>query len=295
VGTIGSVFYRFVPSRRRRDGNDDDERGERRGQSDRFAGPGRLQGLKLRDEFRANMDVGRVVGQSYPVEWVDIDEPDHEDDTDNDRTRTPGRMPTRIQAIDRGAAFFDRQEGIWTVEGNIDGAGNDDDDDDDHGRRGRRGTGKVYFDCTAGGAANLGQVWEYDPRRETLTLVFESTSITQLEGPDNVVIVPRTGDIFLQEDASETQFIRGLTPDGEIYNFAETVTNGTEFCGGCFDADGLTLFVSQQGDRSGNNPPGTFPTLPGELEGTPDARAVTYAIYGPFESRFGFRRRVSRR
>jgi secreted PhoX family phosphatase len=262
VGTIGAVFYRFVPDRR---GGDDN--GRRRG----FAGGGRLQGLKLRDEPRANMDVGRVVGRAYPVEWVDVDQPDHEDDTDDRRDRVPSFTPTRIQAIDKGAAFFDRQEGIWTA-----GEG--------------RGRGKVYFDCTTGGAQNLGQVWEYDPRRETITLIFESTSVAQLEGPDNVVLVPRTGDIFLQEDASGTQFIRGLTADGRIYDFAETVTNDTEFCGGCFDEVGFTLFVSQQGERCGNNPPGTFPSGPGALEGTPDARAVTYAIYGPFEDRAGRRR-----
>ena len=29
---------------------------------------------------------------------------------------------------------------------------------------------KVYFDCTDGGAIRRGQVWEYDPGREILTL-----------------------------------------------------------------------------------------------------------------------------
>ena len=96
--------------------------------------------------------------------------------------------------------------------------------------------------------------------------------------PDNVAIVPRTGDVFLQEDSSGSQFIRGVTPDGAIYDFAETQTNDTEFCGGCFDADGRTLFVSQQGERSGMNPPGTA------------ARSVTHAIYGPFERRHGLPR-----
>jgi uncharacterized protein len=276
VGQIGSVFYRFVPDSRRGPG-----RGPKRGDNP-YAGPGRLQGLKLRNEFRANMDVGRVVGQPYPVEWVDVDYPDHDDDTDNRRDRQPNLTPTRIQAIDKGAAFFDRQEGIWTS----DERGNRLDDGDRPGR----GNGKVYFDCTTGGPQNLGQVWEYDPGRETITLIFESTNPGQLENPDNVVIVPRTGDIFLQEDSSGDQFIRGLTKRGEIYDFAQTVTNETEFCGGCFDADGRTLFVSQQGERSGSNPPGTFPGTPGEVEGTPDARAVTYAIYGPFEDRAGLRR-----
>jgi secreted PhoX family phosphatase len=269
VGRIGAVFYRFVPDRRNRNGGDP------------FAGSGRLQALKLKNEFRADMDVGRVVGKPYPVEWIDVDEPDHEDDTDNRRDRVPGSTPTRIQAIDKGAAFFDREEGIWTDQSNI----------DENGRRGRNGGGghgKIYFDCTAGGAANLGQLWEYDPRRKTITLVFESNSLTELEGPDNLVVVPRTGDIFLQEDANNDQFIRGVTPEGGIYDFAQTVTNDTEFCGGCFDADGRTLFVCQQGDRSGTNPPGTFPPA-GLLEGTPEARAVMYAIYGPYDHRRGRR------
>jgi secreted PhoX family phosphatase len=322
VGTIGAVFYRFVPDGWQGDDDDDDGRGRSRSRGDDnngqgrsrggsddgdggrsrhgFDGKDRLQGLKLKNEERANMDVGRIVGKPYPVEWVDIDEPDHEDDTDNERTRTPGRTPTRIQAIDKGAAFFDRQEGIWTEVANIDDG---DDDDDGRSRRGddysRSRRGKIYFDCTAGAAQNFGQVWEYDPRRETITLIFESTNPGEpenpeaslvpgsLEAPDNVVIVPRTGDIFLQEDGGGTQFIRGLTPEGEIYDFVQTVTNDTEFCGGCFDADGFTLFVNQQGERSGNNPSGNFPTTPGELEGTPDTRAVTYAIYGPFEDRQG--------
>jgi uncharacterized protein len=255
---LGSSFYRFVPHRR-----------------GRLEGPGRLQALKLRDEFHANMNVGRTVGRPYRVEWVDVPEPDHEDHTGNDRTRTPGRTPTAVQAQDRGAAYFSREEGIWTA---YDGGRGDDDDDDD---RGRRSSGKVYFDCTNGGAASAGQVWEYDSRRETITLIFESPGPTVLDGPDNIVIVPRTGHVFLQEDANNDQFIRGLTPRGELYDFAQTVTNPSEFCGGCFDEDGRTLFVSQQGDISGTNPPGTVPT--GNLEGDPSSRAVTYAIYGPFE------------
>lgn len=94
---LGSVFYRFVPDGRGGD-DDDDDGGGGRG----FEGTGKLQGLKLKEEFHANMDVGRVVGRPYAVEWVDVDEPDHEDDTDNRRDRVPGFTPTRIQAQDRG-------------------------------------------------------------------------------------------------------------------------------------------------------------------------------------------------
>lgn len=79
-----------------------------------------------------------------------------------------------------------------------------------------------------------------------------------------------TRDLFICEDSEEPQFVRGLTPDGRIYNFARSVTNDTEFCGACFSPRGRTLFVNQQG-ASGRNAD----------------RGVTYAIWGPFHSRAG--------
>jgi secreted PhoX family phosphatase len=96
-----------------------------------------------------------------------------------------------------------------------------------------------------------------------------------LENPDNVVIVPQTGDIFLQEDSDGEQFVRGVTRAGEIYDFAKSGTNESEFCGACFDPDHRTLYVNQQGNR------GSLPF------GPPGDAAVTYAIYGPFERRAG--------
>ena len=51
--------------------------------------------------------------------------------------------------------------------------------------------------------------------------------------------------------------------------------NETEFCGGCFDPDGQTFYLNQQGDR------GALP------DGPADSQAVTYAIYGLSEKRFG--------
>jgi secreted PhoX family phosphatase len=240
LGEIGASFYRYVPN-------------PRGGGVPLYKTSGPLQALKLRDEFHANMDVGRQPGVPYPVEWVTVDEPDHEDDTDDRRDREPGFTPNRIQAQDKGAAYFDRLEGMWAGVGES----------------------KIYFDATTGGAANLGQVWEYDPGRETLTLIYEGMNPALLQNPDNVVIVPQTGDIFLQEDSDAEQFVRGVTQQGEIYDFARTSTNETEFCGGCFDPDGQTLYLNQQGER------GDLP------DGPPDGRAVTYAIYGPFEKRFG--------
>jgi hypothetical protein len=241
LGTVGACFYRYIP-----------EHGKH-GCSTLPPAGGVLQALKIRGEIRANMNARRKVGVPYEAEWVTVDEPDHDDDTDNRRDRVAGFTPTRIQAQDKGAAFFNRLEGAWAS-----GAGP---------------RSRIYFDCTTGGAAGLGQVWEYNPHLLTITLLYESTSSLSLRNPDNVVVVPRTRDIFLCEDAGGEQFIRGLTGSGEIYDFAKTATNQTEFCGACFDRSGHTLFVNQQGDR------GALP------DGPAGAQAVTYAIYGPFGKR----------
>jgi secreted PhoX family phosphatase len=174
---------------------------------------------------------------------VTIEEPDPETDT------------VRAEAQSKGAAIFDRTEGIWSAE--------------------RR----LYFDCTTGGEAQLGQVWEYTPRGTDggdLRLIYESTAVDELEGPDNLVVVPATGHVFLQEDADDDQFVRGVNRSGEIYDFAHTLINSTEFCGGCFSPDGNTFFLNQQGDRQDD--PGADPLNPPD-----DTAAVTYAIWGPFD------------
>jgi uncharacterized protein len=241
LGTIGASLYRYTPK-------------PRGGGVPLHETTGPLEALAIKGEFHANMDTGRTPGVAYPVEWVPVPEPDHDDDTDNRRDRVKGFTPNRIQAQDNGAAYFDRQEGAWV------------------------GNGKVYFDCTTGGAQNLGQIWEYDPGRETLTLIYESQSGADMEGPDNIVVVPQTGDVFACEDASGDQYIRGVTRDGGRYDFARSAYSDSEFCGACFSPDGQTLFVNQQGDRLGENEP---------PQGTPENRAVTYAIFGPFEQRAG--------
>ncbi len=80
--------------------------------------------------------------------------------------------------------------------------------------------------------------------------------------------------MFLQEDSDGEQFVRGVDRRGRIYDFARTVLNSSEFCGGCFSPDGGTFFLNQQGSRlaSGQDP-----------QAQPDSeRALTYAIWGPF-------------
>jgi secreted PhoX family phosphatase len=192
-----------------------------------------LQALVVRG--RPNFDANTASpGESYPVEWVTIEEPNPLTDT------------VRVEGQSKGAAIFDRTEGAWPA-----------------GR-------SVYFDCTTGGEAQLGQLWQLTPHgrdRGELKLIYESTDLEDLENPDNLVVVPQTGDVFLQEDSSGEQFVRGVTKRGKIYDFARTALNETEFCGGTFSPDGRTFFLNQQGDR-------------GEVG--PELAAVTYAIWGPF-------------
>jgi hypothetical protein len=139
---------------------------------------------------------------------------------------------------------------------------------------------RVYFDCTNAGVAGEGQIWELDPRANQLRLLFESPNSQVLSKPDNLVVLPvDEPELLLCEDhgaeaASGLPYIRGLTADGSIYDFARAKTNVTEFCGACFspvsspegrNVNEATLFVNQQGD-----PPTSKP-------------GVTYAIRGPWK------------
>jgi secreted PhoX family phosphatase len=221
-----AAFYRFLPSRTPREFGDLATFG------------GTLQALRVRN--RPNFDANLAnPGETYPCEWVTIDEPNPLQDT------------VRVEAQDKGAAIFSRTEGAWSTD--------------------RR----VYFDCTDGGEANLGQLWEYTPRgrdRGDLRLIYESTNPEDLEAPDNLVIVPATGDVFLQEDGGGDQYVRGVNRRGMIYDFARSVLSTSEFCGGCFSPDGRTFFVNHQGGRSADplNPPA-------------EDAGYTFAIWGPFE------------
>jgi len=203
-----------------------------------FGGTLQALAVKGRPGFDANL---ANPGDSYDCEWVTIEEPNPLVDT------------VRKEAQGKGAAIFDRTEGAWTA-----------------GRR-------VYFDCTTGGEAQLGQLWSFERRGRNggkLTLIYESTNAAALENPDNLVVVPASGDVFLQEDSDGEQFVRGVTKRGSIYDFAQTLVNQFEFCGGCFSPDGRTFFLNQQGGRLA---PGQAPSAQ-----PVDEAGLTYAIWGPF-------------
>lgn len=200
---------------------------------------GRLQMLAIKGRPNYNTTSGQRVGKPLPVVWVDIERPDPpEAETD------PLAVFKQGQA--GGGAIFSRLEGAWY------------------------GDGSVFFHATDGGDAELGQVWEYRPRGRSggqLILLFESKSPEMLDAPDNVTVSPR-GGIAICEDGGGDQYVRGLTPEGEIFDFALNLKNDREFAGACFSPDGETMFVNIQGDtRSGGS---------GNL-------GMTFAIWGPWE------------
>jgi secreted PhoX family phosphatase len=211
---------------------------------------GPLEALVVTGHPEVNTSTGwpAPVGEWLDVRWVQVDNPNPAMNT--------SPIGVRFQARTAGAAVFSRTEGCWL------------------------GDDRVYFDCTNAGAAGEGQIWELDPKANQLRLLFESPNSEVLSKPDNLVVLPvDEPELFLCEDhgaeaASGLPYIRGLTADGSIYDFARAKTNVTEFCGACFsqvsspegrNVNEATLFVNQQGDPPTGKP------------------GVTYAIRGPWK------------
>ncbi|MBM4760932.1 alkaline phosphatase PhoX [Bacillus sp. B15-48] len=127
--------------------------------------------------------------------------------------------------------------------------------------------GVFWFDDTNAGDGNLGRVYRYFPATNTLELFYESTDKNDLEMPDNIAMTP-WGDLWIAEDGPGNDRIIGLTPEGNVYTFAENTLNGSEFAGPTFSPDGNTFFVNIQ--------------TPG----------ITLAIWGPFSRRNAARQRA---
>ena len=185
---------------------------------ERLAEGGRLQMLAIDGRPNYDTGTGQTIGTPLPVRWVEIPDPD---------PREGGSNPTAIfdQGFARGAARFARLEGCWY------------------------GDASIYFHATNGGDAGVGQVWRYRPTaasRGELSLVFESPSRDVLDYPDNITVSPR-GGIVICEDGEGEQFLRGLTPEGAIFDLGKNILNQSEFAGACFSPDGRVLFVNIMG------------------------------------------------
>ena len=195
-----------------------------------------------------NLSNDQEVGVTYRTAWIDIEDPNPTFPTGigND----PASRVVFQEGEAKGAAQFSRLEGI-----------------DYFGRR-------MYIVSTEGGGPfaggngsagfgdGWGQVWVYDLNSETITLLFESPEQSTLDLPDNITISPRRKSVLLCEDSSGDNFLRGLTRDGLLFDFAlnrHPNAFGDEFAGATFSSDTQTLFVNLQ------------------------ATGITYAIWGPWQ------------
>jgi secreted PhoX family phosphatase len=202
---------------------------------------GQLWRLKVKGVALANLGLSYANGQTFEVEWVESGVPD------NPAQTSPGNF-VWSQGRAQGAATFARLEGCWY--------GND---------------AKIYVVSTSGGIGQ-GQIWEYDPAAETISLLFQSPGAAVLNAPDNITVSPR-GGLVLCEDGSGLEFLHGLTVEGEIFPFAQNNIvltgerngikgdfRGSEWAGACYSPDGKWLFAHVQS--------------PG----------VTFAITGPWQA-----------
>jgi len=204
-------FYRFLPKKPRE-----------------LAEGGRLQMLKVRAREAADLRGGQAAGATFPVEWVDIDDPL--------RAHSPGNSDSLgvfTQGHQRGGAVFARLEGCTAA------------------------NGVIAFTSTNGGAARKGQLWTYEPKTETLRLAYESPDAATMDMPDNITGSPRGGLVLCEDGGQSVQRLHGLTRDGRPFVFAENaiVLDGTphdlrgdfrhsEWAGATFS--GRWLFVNIQ-------------------------------------------------
>jgi secreted PhoX family phosphatase len=195
----------------------------------RLADGGRLQMMAVDGRPRFDTTRGQRAGVAYDIHWVDIPEPNRPH-----AGTTPDGMGTLQQGLDRGGAIFSRLEGAVF------------------------GQGRIYVTATDGGDARMGQVWEIDPARERLRLIFESPGANVLDMPDNVCASPR-GGLAICEDGNSVASVHGLSTDGRIFRFARNnvklageyggITGDftdSEFAGATYSPDGRWLFFNAQ-------------------------------------------------
>ncbi len=208
-----SLFYRFLPD-----------------QPGVLLAGGRLQALAI--VAQAGLDMRNwgsgpdiAPGTILSTQWIDLEDVEAPD----------GDL--RLRGHLKGAAVFARGEGVAYSAGR-DGAA-------------------VYFTCTSGGRRRLGQIWRYRPSRfeggprerdepGVLELLVESQDAATFYMVDNICAAP-FGHMIVAEDGGGDNFLRGVTPRGEVYPLLRNAHPArSELCGPCFSPDGSTLFVNLQ-------------------------------------------------
>lgn len=240
-----SGFYRFIPK----------VPGEP-------AQGGKLQMMKLVAAPNASITIGGVACPYYNtgvaqtpdatwgVEWVDIDEPNKPFVTG---TSYGG---VRAQGLVQGASSLVRGEGVWY------------------------GNGLIYVCSTSGGAVGRGQIFAYDPRRESFSVVYESKDRFVLDSPDNIAWSPRGALVLCEDGSNAISRMHGLTPDGTIFPFCENNMDFTVAGMGAVSRNGVSYSSNQ---RDAEFAGATFQNewLFVNIQASP---AITFAITGPWNN-----------
>jgi uncharacterized protein len=176
---------------------------------------GQLQALRVADISRFDTSRDLDHGMRLKVEWVTIPNPDPKDDS------------VRAQAAALGAARFCRGEGIVLSKG------------------------VVYVCCTSGGRAGTGQLFKLSlgsaGTHDWLELFAESPGPGVLDMPDNICMAP-WGDLLVAEDGAGEQYLRGITPEGKVYDLARNAASRGELAGVTVSPKGDSVFVNLQLD-----------------------------------------------
>jgi uncharacterized protein len=236
-GDIGSGFYRFLYNV---PGHAEDG--------------GTLQMLAIKGHPQIDFQEMGCTSRAFPVRWTTIEKPDP--------NLAGGDLSTFQQGYAGGGANFRRLEGCWY------------------------GDSSIFFVSTNGGAdiappngtgTGEGQLFEYDPKSETLRIRYVSPARSALENPDNIVVAPDGSIIFCEDNADGTggdnpnpgERLVWLYPkSGKIFTFAlnnmELTAGGlgtltrpsgvtfdlnarqNEWAGAVFSPDGRWLFVNIQ-------------------------------------------------
>jgi secreted PhoX family phosphatase len=215
---------------------------------------GTLQILMVKGKNNYDTTRNQTLNDPLRVKWLTITQPD------------PKNAETNPSAVfkeghGKGAAEFIGGEGCVAIPG-----------------------GGVYFNSGEGGEAGLGQIWKYVPATNigalteegTLTMLYESSGFSDLDGPDNMTVSPG-GKIMICEDGDEDpNFLKVLDPttntlsvfsenlravdlhDVDPANYPAGSLLNSEYAGVTFSPNGKWLFVNLQ--------------IPG----------ATYAITGPW-------------
>jgi len=160
-------------------------------------------------------------GTRYRVRWVDVPDP------------LAATVSVRNQFTDDQVTRSRKLEGQWW------------------------GDGGAYFVASfarlsdGSAAEHDGQVWFYDPKRETIELktIFGVNPDPDVEGnfdgPDNITVSP-FGGVILAEDGEGLSHLVGVDRHGHAFALARNELNDSEFTGPTFSQDNRILFANIQ-------------------------------------------------